>query len=133
MLISGGFDDKDVQVTHDCVRYVKELNSNQEEADTRMMLHVKYSGNHNGSLVVLVSPDTDVLVLLIYHFSELGVSELYFKTGRTSIYASYTRFIPIHTGRRSAVGNVCGYRCVSDCRSRGREFNPGPVPYFRGD
>ena len=85
-----------MQVTRDCVRYVKELNSNQEEADTRMMLHVKYSGNHNRSLVVLVSADTYVLVLLIHHFSELGVSELYFKTGRTSIYANYTRFIPIH-------------------------------------
>ena len=32
-----------------------------------------------------------------------------------------------------AVGNVSGYRCVSDCNSRGREFDPGPVPYFRGD
>ena len=37
------------------------------------------------------------------------------------------------TGPRSAVGNVSGYRCVSDCRSRGRKFDPGPVPYFRGD
>ena len=37
------------------------------------------------------------------------------------------------TGPRSAVGNVSGYRCVSDCRSRGREFDSGPVPYFRGD
>ena len=36
------------------------------------------------------------------------------------------------TGPRSAVGNVSGYRCVSDCISRGREFDPGPVPYFRG-
>ena len=36
-------------------------------------------------------------------------------------------------GLRRAVGNVSGYRCVSDCRSRGREFDPGPVPYFRGD
>ena len=36
-------------------------------------------------------------------------------------------------GPRSAVGNVSVYRCVSDCRSRGREFDPGPVPYFRGD
>ena len=36
-------------------------------------------------------------------------------------------------GRVAAVGNVSGYRCVSDCRSRGREFDPGPVPYFRGD
>ena len=24
-------------------------------------------------------------------------------------------------------------RCESDCRSRGREFDPGPVPYFRED
>ena len=37
------------------------------------------------------------------------------------------------TGRHSAVGNVSGYRCVSDCRSRGRKFDPGPVPYFCGD
>ena len=36
-------------------------------------------------------------------------------------------------GLRSAVGNVSGYRCVSDCRFRGREFNSRPVPYFRGD
>ena len=35
-----------------------------------------------------------------------------------------------NTGPRSAVGNVSGYRCVSDCRSRGREFDPAPVPYF---
>ena len=38
-----------------------------------------------------------------------------------------------HTGPRSAVGNVFGNRCESDCRSRDREFDPGPVPYFRGD
>ena len=35
-----------------------------------------------------------------------------------------------HAGPRSAVGNVSGYRCVSDCRSRGREFDPGPVNTF---
>ena len=45
----------------------------------------------------------------------------------TSSYSNY------YTGPRSAVGNVSGYRCVSDCRSRGFEFHPGPVPYFRGD
>ena len=37
------------------------------------------------------------------------------------------------TGPRSTVGNVSGYRCQADCRSRGREFDPGQVPYFRGD
>ena len=41
--------------------------------------------------------------------------------------------IKCNAGPRSAVGNVSGYRCVSDCISRGREFDPGPVPYFRGD
>ena len=34
------------------------------------------------------------------------------------------------TGPHSAVGNVTGYRCLSDCRSRGGEFDPSPVPYF---
>ena len=29
--------------------------------------------------------------------------------------------------------NVSGNRCESDCRSRGREFDPDPVPYFLGD
>ena len=44
------------------------------------------------------------------------------------------RNLPIRSaGPRSAVGNMSGYRCVSGCRSRGREFDPGPVPYFRGD
>ena len=37
------------------------------------------------------------------------------------------------TGPHCAVGNVSGYRCVSDCNSRGREFDLCPVPYFRGD
>ena len=36
-------------------------------------------------------------------------------------------------GPRSAVGNVSGNRCESDCRSRGRKFDHGPVPYFRGN
>ena len=37
------------------------------------------------------------------------------------------------TGLCSTVGSVSGYRCVSDCRSRGHEFDPGPVSNFRPD
>ena len=37
------------------------------------------------------------------------------------------------TGSRNAVGHVSDNRCRSDCRSWGREFDFGPVPYFRGD
>ena len=43
------------------------------------------------------------------------------------------KFTVKYTGPRSAVGNMSGNRCESGCRSRGREFDPGPVPYFRGD
>ena len=39
----------------------------------------------------------------------------------------------IEQGPRSPVGNVSGNRCQSDCRSRGCEFDPGLVSYFRGD
>ena len=39
----------------------------------------------------------------------------------------------MNTGPLSAVGNVSGYRCESDSKSRGHEFDPGPVLYFRGD
>ena len=39
----------------------------------------------------------------------------------------------LFAGPRSAVGNMSGYRCVSDCRSRDHEFDSGLVPYFRGD
>ena len=39
----------------------------------------------------------------------------------------------VYTGSRSAVGNVYDYRCVSDWRCRGPEFDPCPVPYFRID
>ena len=57
------------------------------------------------------------------------------------IFANWVRLSPWiqifvnlwRTGPRSAVGNVPGNRCESDCRSRGREFDPGPVSYFRGD
>ena len=50
---------------------------------------------------------------------------------KSSTKSKYTTIL--HTGHRSAVGSVSGNRCESDCRSRGREFDPGPVPYFRGD
>ena len=47
--------------------------------------------------------------------------------------AEYKEVRREYAGPRSAVGNMSGYRCLSDCRSRGREFHPGPIPYFRGD
>ena len=62
------------------------------------------------------------------------LSTFYIKVVRVVHVMSQFIWSLIHvTGPRSAVGNVSGYRCVSDCRSRGPEFDPGLVPYFRGD
>ena len=49
---------------------------------------------------------------------------------RTDLWVSPTVW---STGLRRAVGNVSGNRCESDCRYRGREFDPSPLPYLRGD
>ena len=45
----------------------------------------------------------------------------------------YFHLLLLYTGPHSTVANVPGNRCESDCRSRGREFDPSQVPYFRGD
>ena len=42
-------------------------------------------------------------------------------------------YMPTYTGPRSAVGNVLGNRCESDCKHRGRKLDPSPVPNFRGE
>ena len=38
-----------------------------------------------------------------------------------------------YIGKESNVSNASDCRYVTDCRSRGRMFDPGPVPYFSGD
>ena len=55
------------------------------------------------------------------------------RVGSPVISAAMLQFYLIkYTGPHSAVGYVSGNRWESDCRSRGREFDPSPVPYFRG-
>lgn len=44
------------------------LSSNQEEADTRIILHV-LTENNFGNTILVKSVDTDVLLLLIYYYS----------------------------------------------------------------
>ena len=57
-----------VKVTKHDVTEIDALRSNQEEADTRIELHAVYAANHMDTTnVVVVSPDTDVLVLIGHH------------------------------------------------------------------
>jgi hypothetical protein len=74
------------------------LASTQEEADTRIIWHALYSdklyqeSNVQGRIVVK-SPDTDVLVLLVHYFPNMkNTSELWFQTG---LRALNIEFFPI--------------------------------------
>lgn len=63
-------------------RDVPELRSDQEEADTRMLLHAKHASMTNESVVVK-SPDTDVFALAVSVKREIQC-DLYFDTGTQS-------------------------------------------------
>ena len=59
---------------------VTELTSNQEEADTRLLLHAKHAAHEDYEAVAVISEDTDVFVLLL-NFSSIINTRLYMKCG----------------------------------------------------
>ena len=69
------------------------------------------------------------------NFINQGPDTTPLQTMRATINSESTTTEPslTYTRPHSTVGNVPDYRCASDCRSRGLKFDPGPVPYFRGD
>ena len=95
--VAGGIGDTALRVTSSCIEYVPQLRSNHEEADSRLMLHIAYAGRQNTQQACVSSPDTDVLVLLVHFFSELNISQIFFKTGRKTTYRNMTRYIPVHS------------------------------------
>ena len=73
-------DEKCFQLSNEGMFEVPELESTQEEADTRMMLHVIHATNQLISNIVIHTPDTDVVVIAL-SVSETVSSSLYIKTG----------------------------------------------------
>ena len=49
------------------VSEVAEICSNQEETDTRVIVYMKYASSVGFKTIVVRSPDTDILVLLLHH------------------------------------------------------------------
>ena len=70
-----------VNVASRAVDDVSSLASNQEEADTRIVLHAIYAANNGSEKIVVRSPDTDVLVLLLHHMTHIHAKEIYFRRG----------------------------------------------------
>lgn len=63
-----------------------------EEADTRMILHLRNAAEQGHSKAYLRTVDSDVVVLVINQFHELGLSELWIGFGTGKSYKD----IPIH-------------------------------------
>ena len=97
LFTSGGKDDKAFSITTERVIEVDSLSSNQEEADTRIVLHSAAAAENGAQTVVVHSPDTDVLVLLVHHRPAIKAKEIFFMTGREGKHTQLTRYIPVHT------------------------------------
>ena len=80
------------------------LNSNQEEADTRIVLHCLHVTEPSTSetVVKVRSPDTDVLIILLYYAERIKV-QLYFDTG----VGSKRRMIDIQAIAKVIGSDVC--------------------------
>lgn len=92
-----------------------------EEADLRIMPHIKHATNRGYQRVMVLSNDTDVLVLLLYHwttFKNLGLKELWIRLG----VGATTRQVPVHImAERIAICHVLPalhFLTGSDCTSK---------------
>lgn len=104
LVLAGGFKEREraVLISHGHVDIVTPLLSDHEEADTRILLHVNLASSTH-QRIVIHSPDTDVAILSIAHYKELGCKELWFRTG----VKDRTRFIPIHSLSSKLGDSIC--------------------------
>ena len=105
LVIGGGFKDGErcVAITRDSCVDVEDLKSNQEEAETRMLLHANYAaGQCQEAKIVIQFPHTDVLVLSAAHFEDIASKELWFRTG----VKDRLRFVRVHDVYQNLINRV---------------------------
>ena len=89
------------------------MSSTQEEADTHIVLHALnadklYRENKVKGRIVVKSPDTDVLVLLIHYFPQMtSMCEVWFQTGMVTSIKDCRRYILVHELCKSLNSVVC--------------------------
>ena len=90
ILVAGGFKDELIVKSSRDTTDVTPFKSTHEEADTRLVLHAIHSQYNT---VVVASRDTDVLLLLVYHFQRMRCQRLWMMSGTSK----KRRYIPIET------------------------------------
>ena len=64
---------------------ILELNSNHEEADTKLLLHAKHAAENGERTIVIKSPDTDVAVLACHFSNQIPARLLIMKKAKTRV------------------------------------------------
>lgn len=100
LYLGGGYESRQVtkRITAESIADVRELSSSQTEADTRMILHaVNANSRISSGRLIVQTPDTDVLVLLVYYFEKMDAfKECWMETGSSTKTLDLRRYIPVH-------------------------------------
>ena len=104
LYLGGGYQNCETTrcLTSTGIEDVKELSCSQVEGDTRMLLHAikaseKLRPTTTSARLIVHSPDTDVLVLLVHHFSRMSAfDECWVETGTITKTLDLRPFIPVH-------------------------------------
>ena len=119
LVLSGGFVDHErvIALSKGSVKELYDLYSSQEEADTRLMLHIHDACTRFGiNTAIIWSPDTDVFILGI-HFSGQFDINIWFKTGTKQS----TCYIPLHSIGQKIGADLCTlllpYHALTGCDS----------------
>ena len=67
-----------------------------EEANTHIIVHAILAARSGAKSIVVLSHDTDVLMLLLHHRPVIQADEIYFYTGRILKNTDSRKFIPVH-------------------------------------
>lgn len=89
VVVSGAYERAEEVMSSDPELDLSSMRTGQEEADTRLLLHV---ANMRQSTVIVYSRDTDVLVLLTYHRERLPPEQIWMRIGS----GHEPKYVPVH-------------------------------------
>jgi hypothetical protein len=120
---------------------MRQLQSQVEEADLRIPMHVLDCLQAGHKTCVVISNDTDVIVALLFHlptFLQNGLQELWIRAGR----GNTTRYVPLHILHARlgplmctvlpAVHNLTGCDITSKIGTKKAALKADPVAYLQG-
>lgn len=120
VVAAGGLDDEREAVCSSSSVNLEQIEGSHEEADTRMILHAV---NSSYRTVVVSARDTDVLVLLIHHFSRMKCKILWMRAGTASkrihvpVHDIVKKLTPTEIKNLPAMHAITGSDCTSHLHS----------------